>query len=332
MLSAVSPLWHLSCFSLCKRMEKSTPQALRRRVPEVIDMMKSEVRTCFLFHRQIAVLFLASVFAVPVLAQQGQPAADSQPAAAVQPQSPALHSQTVASDKEGFWGRINPFARKKWVKKRIDPIKDRLSELDEVQAKNSRDIKDVDTRAQAGISQAQSTASQAGQAAADAGRQANSAQALAQQASGQVGQLNSTVSGLDQFRTVGEIDILFPASRPVLSTEARQQIDNLVAGLAGRQGYILDLEGHASASGPAGLQISNRLDDAVQRYLVLDHQIPVYRVHAVALGNAPMAAGGDNGQPVRGSSVHLRLMENSLAAQGAAPPQGSAPLNGAERP
>jgi hypothetical protein len=30
--------------------------------------------------------------------------------------------------------------------------------------------------------------------------------------------------------------------------------------------------------------------------------------------------------------VHVRLMENSLAAQGSAPPQGAASSTGAERP
>jgi hypothetical protein len=35
---------------------------------------------------------------------------------------------------------------------------------------------------------------------------------------------------------------------------------------------------------------------------------------------------------VRTSSVHVKLMENTLAAQGAASPQGVAPSTGAERP
>jgi hypothetical protein len=65
--------------------------------------------------------------------------------------------------KEGFWGRVNPFARKKWVKKQTDPINDRLTELDGLNAKNAKDIKDVDSRAQAGIHQAQSTADAANQ-------------------------------------------------------------------------------------------------------------------------------------------------------------------------
>ena len=59
---------------------------------------------------------------------------------------------------------MNPLARKKWVNRQVAPVKDRLNELDQLTAKNANDIKDVDSRAQAGIHQAQSTAD-AGQSA-----------------------------------------------------------------------------------------------------------------------------------------------------------------------
>ena len=34
--------------------------------------------------------------------------------------------------KEGFWGHMNPFARKKWVNRQTAPIKDQVNELDQV--------------------------------------------------------------------------------------------------------------------------------------------------------------------------------------------------------
>jgi hypothetical protein len=123
--------------------------------------------------RQAALLILASAIGVPVWAQQpstqAPPATDSN-ASAQQMGADQMPSSTTAQKpaKEGFWGRINPMARKKWVKKQIDPINDRLSELDQVNAKNSQDIKDVDSRAQAGIQKAQAAADQANQTASAA--------------------------------------------------------------------------------------------------------------------------------------------------------------------
>jgi outer membrane protein OmpA-like peptidoglycan-associated protein len=225
--------------------------------------------------------------------------------------------------KEGFWGHMNPFARKVWVHKQVDPIKDRVSELDEVNAKNARDITDVDGRAQSGIHQAQSTADAANQAATAAGQQAQQAGDTAKGASDHVDKLNGTVSGLDQYRQINEMDVAFRGGQPILSKDARGQLDELAANLTGHQGYILEIEAHSPAAGSVGIQNSERLAEAVKRYLVTEHQIPVYRMHAVALGNVHSQADTDD-KPVRTSSVHIRLMENSLAAQGAAPPNGGA--------
>ncbi|MGA3047012.1 MAG: OmpA family protein [Terracidiphilus sp.] len=286
--------------------------------------MKPNLIAPNLFSRQLAVLVLASAVGFPVLAQQTQSgtAAQSSPPQATQQPSPSA-SSSMNTPKEGFWGRVNPWARKKWVKKQTDPINDRLSELDEVNAKNAKDIQDVDSRAQAGIRQAQSTADSANQLATAANTQAQNANGIAQGASGHVDKLNNTVNGLDQYRQVTEAEIKFRGGSPVLSEDARKQLDDLAASVTGQQGYILEVEAHSPLGGSAGIQSSERLAEAVKRYLLTQHEIPVYRMHAVALGNAHSQTDTDD-KPVRTSSVHVRLMENSLAAQGATSPNGGA--------
>jgi len=298
----------------------------------------------------MAILALASAIAIPVGAQQAPdsasqtpPAAQSQPSATQTQQSDAQSQQPSPdvnqkrlekAQKEGFWGRVNPMARKKWVKRQTDPINDRLSELDQVTAKNAKDIQDVDSRAQSGIHQAQSTADAANQAATAAGTQAQQAGTVAQGASGHVDQLNTKVAGLDQYKPVSEVDVPFKGGSPILSSAAKEQLDQVVSSVNGRQGYIIEVEAHSPARGSMGIQNSQRLANVVNRYLV-EHDIPVYRLHAVALGNAQAqqaAADQDTNKPVKTSSVHIRLMENTLAAQGAASPQGAATSTGAERP
>jgi outer membrane protein OmpA-like peptidoglycan-associated protein len=273
--------------------------------------MKSNSSVRILSSGPLALLVLASAFAIPTLAQQA-PAADPQntPAAAAQQQPTAK----AGDAKEGFWGRVNPFARKKWVNKRIDPLKGQLNELDEVNAKNARDIQDVDGRAQAGIRKAQSTADGANQAATAAGDQAQRAGLTAQGAAGHVDRLNAKVDGLDQYRQVSGVELQFRGGQPVVSAAARKQLDDLAANLAGHRGYILEIEGHSPLAGSAGIQSSGRLTEAVKRYLVTEHQIPVYRLHAVSLGNAK-EAGQEEAKLAKTSTVQIRLMENSLAAQ-----------------
>jgi hypothetical protein len=255
-----------------------------------------------------------------------------------QPSSAPAAEQPLTPAKEGFWGRIYPFARKKWVKRQIDPINDRLSELDEVNAKNAAYIKDVDERAQAGIRKAQTSADAANQLAMAANTEAESASGAAQGASNHVNQINTTVNGLDQYHQASDLVIKFRGSNPVLTSDSKAALDQLASSLTGHEGYILEMEAHSPLAGGAGIQSSERLSEAVKRYLVSEHQIPVYRMHSVALGNevemASTATGDDSQKPerVRTSSVHLRVMENSLAAQAAASPQSAPAATGAEQP
>jgi outer membrane protein OmpA-like peptidoglycan-associated protein len=282
------------------------------------------------FPQRLALVVLASAIAVPsgaLLAQE--PAEQSAPAAVTQ-QAPETVTKPIPQAKEGFWGRVNPFARKKWVKRQTDPINDRLTELDQVNAKNANDIRDVDGRAQAGIRKAQGTADAANQLATAAGTQAGQANALVQGVHGRVDGLNATIGGLDSYKQTSELTVSFRAGSPVLTAAAKKKLDELAAGLSGKQGYILEIEAHAPQAGSAGIATSQRFAESVKRYLVTNHEIPVYRFHAVALGNAEAVNGSE--KPSRSSHVQIRLMENSLAAQAAVSPQGTVVASGAERP
>ena len=241
---------------------------------------------------------------------------------------PAAPSATAPTDKEGFWGHVNPFARKKWVKKRLDPINDRLTELDQVNAKNASDIKDVDARAQAGIQKAQSTADSANQVATAANTQAQNAGNVAQGASGHVDQINTTVNGLDQYSrstmSTSPSAAALPCSPRMRRVNSTHWHPALLATRAtsSRSKHALRVPERLVS------RVRRRLAETVERYLVTEHQIPVYRMHYVALGNAPVvetASADSNAKPerVRKGSVHIRLMENSLAAQDSASPHAA---------
>jgi outer membrane protein OmpA-like peptidoglycan-associated protein len=203
-------------------------------------------------------------------------------------------------------------ARKKWVNRQINPVKDRLNELDQLSAKNANDIKDVDARAQAGIHKAQSTADQANQQAQQASTQAGQANQLAQQASTQTTQLNTTVSNLDQYEQINDTELHFRSSQTMLNDKAKAALDEVATQLAGQKGYIVEVQGYSQARGQAGIQRSQNMADAVVRYLVVDHQVPVYRIYRVGMGNAPRD--GATESSTSGTVVHVKLMHNSLAA------------------
>jgi outer membrane protein OmpA-like peptidoglycan-associated protein len=221
---------------------------------------------------------------------------------------------------EGFFGHLNPFARKKWVHRQIDPIADRANELDELQAKNANDIRDVDARSTAGVNRAMTTANTADTHAAAAQSRADQANSLAVTTDGKTTQLNGTVSNLDQYKTVSATSLPFLNGRTALSTKDRATLDTVAASLGAEKGYIVEVEGYSRA----GVASSQAMADSVVRYLVTAQNVPIYRIYRTGLGKA--AAGETPHRPFNG--VKVTVLHNSLAEMNgggtATAPAGSA--------
>ena len=222
--------------------------------------------------------------------------------------------------KEGFWGHVNPFARKKWVNRQTAPIKGQINELDQLQAKNSNDIKDVDARSQAGIKNAMSAANTADQHAQDAANRANSANQLAGNASSRTDALGNTVGNLDQYQTVSSTSVKFASGRTTLGPTGKSDLDALATTLSGEKGYIIEVQGYSKA----GVQTSQAMADAVVRYLVTEHQVPVYRIYKTGLGKNTVKP--TEGEQALINGVRVTLLHNSLATMsGNSASNGSAP-------
>src|ERR1017187_7053864 len=112
-------------------------------------------------NRAVVALFIAFLFALPVVAQTAASTTPDTSAPAAATDNATGKAPLTYESHEGFWGKVNPFARKKYVQRQTQPIRDRVNELDELTAANSKMIKDVDSRAQAGIQMASAKANEA---------------------------------------------------------------------------------------------------------------------------------------------------------------------------
>ncbi len=248
----------------------------------------------------------------PAQQQPAQPAAQGQEqgTSARQPLQPETH--------EGFWGHLNPFARKKYVQRQMTPIRDRVNELDQLTATNSKDIKDVDSRAQDGIRQASARADQADQHAMQAGQTAQQAHQVAQDASTRLTSVQQVVSNIDQYKPTTETEIRFRPGQSVLSKKAKDALDEMATPLANQRGYIIEVQGFSPGRGAAAVQDSQALAQSVVRYLVIQHNVPVYRIYVLGMGNARVASAsataetGKPGRAVSGRRVEVALLKNDL--------------------
>ena len=289
-------------------------------------------------NRVLVALFAAIVLAVPAFAQTSSTSQDqttaSQPAPAAQTPPAASSSTDQASStssttvgatgkqplqpetREGFWGRMNPFARKKYVQRQTEPIRDRVNELDELTANNSKMIKDVDARAQQGIQLASTKANEADQHAVDAGNRAQAAQQTATQANTRITTVEQVVGNIVQYKATNQTEIRFRPGQSVLSQNAKTALDDMATPLKNQRGYIIEVQGFSSGHGQAAIATSQKMADSVVRYLVLNHDVPVYRIYVVGMGNAPVPSASTDDQSktkrTSGGRVEISLLKNDL--------------------
>lgn len=269
-------------------------------------------------NRLFLALLLSTVLALPVLAQDTN--STSQPAAAANTTDQTA-ATTGASGKpalqpdthEGFWGKLNPFARKKYVQRQTAPIRDRVNELDELTASNSKMIKDVDARATEGISLASAKANEADQHAIDAGNKATLANQTATQANTRLTTVEQVVGNIDQYKAATQTEIRFRPGQSVLSKNAKAALDEMATPLKDQHGYIIEVQGFSAGRGQAAIATSQKMADSVVRYLVLNHEIPVYRIFVVGMGNAPAATDeAGKAKRVSGGRVEISLLKNDV--------------------
>jgi len=276
--------------------------------------------------RTLLGLLLSAILAVPLFAQDNSTSQTSTPPSASQSSSsqPASTRDSATGKdplqpetREGFWGHLNPFARKKYVARQTEPIRNRVNELDELTASNTKAIKDTDARAQQGIQMASAKANEADQHAIDAGNRAQAAQQTADKAHNRLNTVEQVVTNIDQYQPATQTEIRFKPGQTVLSKNAKEALDEMATPLKNQRGYVVEVQGFSSGHGQVAIANSQKMAESVVRYLVLNHDIPVYRIYLVGMGNAPVPAttaaeGTAKPKRMNGGRVEVSLLKNNL--------------------
>ena len=129
--------------------------------------------------------------------------------------------------------------------------------------------------------------------------------------------VEGVVSNIDQYKSTKQTEIRFRAGQSVLSQNAKTALDQMAEPLKGQHGYIVEVQGFSSGKGQAAIGTSRKMADAVVRYLVENHEIPVYRIYVLGMGNAPLPTSADDqgsSKPKRmsGGRVEVSLLKNDL--------------------
>jgi outer membrane protein OmpA-like peptidoglycan-associated protein len=272
--------------------------------------------------RVFITLLLSAVLALPAFAQQTDSNSSAQPAASADQTAPPSQPVTATGreplrartprdfwdgDEPGLaWLVLHPFASKEYVQRDLQPIRDRLTELDELTAANSKMIKDFDSRAQDAIRLASTKTNEADQHALDAANKAQMANQTTTAVDTRLSAVETVVGNIDQYKSAPQTEIRFRPGQTVLSKQAKDALDDIATQLKNQHGYIIEVQGFSSGQGQAAIANSRKMADSVVRYLVLNQQIPAYRIYVIGMGNAPGA------KRTSGTRVEISLLKNDL--------------------
>jgi outer membrane protein OmpA-like peptidoglycan-associated protein len=236
------------------------------------------------------------------------------PAFAQQPNSKSS-AQTTANSNQDFWDGdepglgwlvLHPFASKQYVQRHVQSIHDGLNELDELTAANAKMTRDVDVRAQQGIQLASTKTKIADEHALEAANKAQLAHQTATAVDGRLSAIETGVASIDQYKSAPPTEIRFRPGQTVLSKQAKDSLDEIGIQLKNQHGYVIEVQGFSPGQGHAAIANSRKMGDAVVRYLVLNHEIPAYRIYVVGMGNAPMA------KRTSATRVEISVLKNDL--------------------
>ncbi len=199
-------------------------------------------------------------------------------------------------------------ATKKYVRNTTAPIQAKVDQVGEQTTQNSQQIqdtkkqvKDVDDRATNGISAANEKAGAADQHAGladqhagqamDHANQAMTVASTADQKSDKNAQglnnLRQAVANIDDYKLLNTVTVPFAFNKSALTTDSKSELDKLAQDIQSNKRFFIAVEGFTDKTGAASYNevLSRKRADAVVQYLVAKHDIPIYRIHMIGLGD-----------------------------------------------
>jgi outer membrane protein OmpA-like peptidoglycan-associated protein len=217
---------------------------------------------------------------------------------------------------------------KNYVKNQTTPLINKTNELDDLTAKNTRDIKDVDARAQAGIQAINTKTAEVEQKTQTAAQNATQAQQMADAANGRVSVLTDTVANLDNYHAVAETSVKFGFDKDNLTPKSKEALDQLGSQISTTKGYIIALEGGCDSIGPAdyNYDLSQRRANSVIQYLATKYNVPAHKIYVIGLGkDKPVETNKTSAGRADNRRVDVRLMTNTVGGNQPTPTAGNNP-------
>lgn len=187
-----------------------------------------------------------------------------------------------------IWG--TGCATKGYVRAQVQPVSAKVDQVQEQTQKQGAQLQQTTQQTQQNQTEISATKEIATSADSRAG------QALTQtgQNSKQLGELRNVIANLDDYKAANQAVAHFGFNKDALTPEDQEQLDQLAGQIGSTRRYFITVEGFTDQTGPASYneQLSRRRANHVIEYLVGHHDVPIYRIHTVGLGEQKLIDGG----------------------------------------
>lgn len=141
---------------------------------------------------------------------------------------------------------------------------------------------------------------------------------VAKMGKAEAGRAHERISALDDYNVQDQATVYFKVNSFVITPEDRQALDALAEKASKTKGYVIEITGHADASGNAqrNRALSQQRADAVVRYLQENHDIPLRRM-ITPFGYGQLKPAADNDTP-EGRRQNRRVEVKILVSKGIA--------------
>jgi OOP family OmpA-OmpF porin len=199
-------------------------------------------------------------------------------------------------------------ATKNYVKQSVQPIDQKVDQVD--QSSQRRDSEQVanlgKTNQQVDENEKQLGATT--EIAKTADNESKGAMSKANQNTKDLNDLRNVVANIDDYKPGNQVVVHFGINKNTLTKNGTAKLDEVPAQIGSVQRYFITVEGFTDQTGSSARndQLSRERANQVISYLVGSHDIPVYRIHMVGLGEQKLIDEG-KGKQAREASRRVEI-------------------------
>jgi len=199
-------------------------------------------------------------------------------------------------------------ATKNYVKQSIQPVEQKVDQVDQnSQKRDSQQVADIGKTNQQ-MDEDEKKLDATSEIARTADNESKGATAKANQNAKDLNDLRNVVANIDDYRPAEPVVVHFGINKNTLTKDEKTKLDQVATQIGSVQRYFITVEGFTDQTGSAAYndQLSRERANQVISYLVGSHDVPVYRIHMVGLGEQKLIDQG-KGRKAREESRRVEI-------------------------